>query len=392
MTELLKNTDAPSSSKPQMIWVNIIFFLTITLVALIGTPIYLWKYSWPPAMTVWLTLFYLVATGMSITAGYHRLFAHVTYKAHPILEFFYLFFGAAAFEQSVLEWSAQHRDHHLYVDTDQDPYSIKKGFFYAHMGWILFWKHEVPFGHAKDLQKNPMVMHQYKHYHFWCIGSGIILPTLLGALYGDALGAFIFVVCLRLVIVHHATFCINSVCHMFGRATYDPEATARDHWLVALITNGEGYHNFHHRFAADYRNGVRWYHWDPSKWLILFLSFLGLTKDLKTTSQFRIIEAKLKADAWRVRNWLDKQPEPLRFKKLAAELETHFTMLCQHLSDWEASARTHRRIVADEAQKKSAEICVQAKAQLKEASDRFYSTLNQWKSMMGSQPGLASVI
>ena len=136
----------------EMIWRNILFFAFTTITALVGCPLYILHYG-ISLDVIMLTAFFMVATGMSITVGYHRLFAHVTYKAHPVIRFLLLFFGAAAFQQSALEWSAQHRDHHRYVDTDRDPYDIKKGFFYAHMGWLIFWKHVVDFDDFSVLGK-----------------------------------------------------------------------------------------------------------------------------------------------------------------------------------------------------------------------------------------------
>jgi stearoyl-CoA desaturase (delta-9 desaturase) len=197
------------------------------------------------------------------------------------VRFLALFLGAAAFEQSALTWASTHRDHHRHADTALDPYGIDKGFFYAHIGWMLFWKHEPDFSNVKDLEKDRMIRHQHRHYLAWALAAGVLLPIGIGAMLGQALGAFFLTVCVRLTIVHHATFCINSFSHKFGSAPHDARSTARDNWFIALLTNGEGYHNYHHRFPADYRNGFRWYHWDPSKWTILLLERLGLAWDLK---------------------------------------------------------------------------------------------------------------
>lgn len=280
-------------------WPIIAFFALTSAGALVGAPLYVHRFG-ISLSEILLFLFFVAATGMSITAGYHRLYSHRTFKASPIVEFLILFFGAAAFEQSVLDWSSQHRDHHRYVDTERDPYSIKKGFWYAHIGWMTLWKQLPDYGNVKDLLKDKLVMHQHRHYVAWGVTAGILLPLLLGVLSGHALGALIFSVCVRLTLVYHATFCINSVCHVFGKATYDINATARDHWLVAFLTNGEGYHNFHHRFPLDYRNGVRWYHWDPSKWMIALLAKLGLAWDLKKTAALCILQAKLEAENLRI--------------------------------------------------------------------------------------------
>jgi stearoyl-CoA desaturase (Delta-9 desaturase) len=256
-------------------WTTILFFIVTTSAALVGAPLFFWKRGVTATDGV-LFLFFLVATGMSITAGYHRL-----YKANGAVRFLILFFGAAAFEQSALTWASTHRDHHRHVDTDADPYGIKKGLFFAHIGWMLFWKHEPNFDNVKDLQKDPLVAHQHRWYPAWAMTAGVFLPVALGALYGHAWAAFFLTVCVRLTLVHHATFCINSLSHKFGAPNYDEAVTARDNWLIALLTNGEGYHSFHHRFPTDYRNGVRWYHWDPSKWAIAVLARLGLAWDLK---------------------------------------------------------------------------------------------------------------
>lgn len=280
---------------PGVNWRNLLFIGGTGLIALVGSPLYLWKYGISFSEMA-LFAFYMTATGLSVTIGYHRLFTHANFKANNFVKFIMLFFGVAAFEESALIWASDHRNHHRYVDTDQDPYSIKKGFFYAHIGWLLFWKHPSNLSNVKDLQRSRLVMHQHNHYYVWATVAGILTPLLLGALTGHILGALIFAICLRLTLVYHGTFFINSICHMFGNAAYDKNSTARDHWFVALLSFGEGYHNFHHRFPADYRNGVRWYHWDPSKWMIALLARLGLVWNLRKASPSQILQARRQAE------------------------------------------------------------------------------------------------
>lgn len=276
-------------------WQIIPFFVVTTAVALIGGPLYLYYQGMSLTLFAW-TFFYMVATGLSITVGYHRLFTHVTYKATSVVRFLLLLFGAAAFEESAYRWASQHREHHKNVDTDTDPYSIKKGFFYAHMGWMMFWEHEIPYGNVKDLKKQKMVMAQHNNYFLWSFGAGVFMPLLIGLATGHLVGFFIFAICVRLTFVYHMTFFINSICHMFGKATYDIDATAKDNWFIAFLTYGEGYHNFHHRFPSDYRNAVCWYQWDPSKWMIYLLSLFNFTWDLKRVPQMAIQNARLKAE------------------------------------------------------------------------------------------------
>ncbi len=276
-------------------WPVIAFFTVTTVGAVVGAPLYIRRFG-ISSSEILLFSFFVAVTSFAITAGYHRLYAHRAYKTGKFVQFLVLFFGAAAFEQSALTWCAGHRDHHRYVDTEKDPYSIKKGFWYAHIGWMTLWQQWPDYNNVKDLLKNKLVRHQHDHYIAWGFISGILFPLFLGFLTGHTLGALVFSVCVRLTLVYHGTFCINSVCHTFGKATYDIHATARDNWFVAFFTNGEGYHNFHHRFPTDYRNGIRWYQWDPSKWLIALFGRLGLAKELRKTEPRRVLEAKAAAD------------------------------------------------------------------------------------------------
>lgn len=284
---------APDISRPKqkLRWGGILFLLSTAVVGFIIAPLYFLRHG-VTSFDIGLCLFYVIATLMAITAGYHRLYAHACFKAHPSIRFLTLFFGAASFQQSALKWASLHRTHHRYVDTERDPYNIKRGFFFAHVGWVIFQKPVVDYDNALDLQKCPMITHQHRHYQWWALTSGIALPLALGALGGRLLEAFLLTVALRLAVVHHCTFFINSFAHTFGTSDYDPDSSAKDNWIGAFLTNGEGYHNYHHRFPSDYRNGIRWYHWDPTKWLIRALSWVGLTSDLRRTPQASILEAR----------------------------------------------------------------------------------------------------
>lgn len=364
-------------------WTTIVFFATTTLGALIGTPWYFLRFgiSLPEIL---LTLFFIIATGMGITVGYHRHYAHTTFKTNPIIQFLILFFGAAAFEQTALIWASGHRDHHRYVDTEADPYSIKKGFWYAHIGWMTLWKQEPDFENAKDLLKNKMVMHQHRYYALWSLFAGILFPVFLGALMGHALGALILAVFFRVTFVYHATFCINSVCHTFGKATYDIHATAKDHWFVALLTNGEGYHNFHHRFPTDYRNGVRRYQWDPSKWVIALLARTGMAWDLKRVSKFSILEAKLAAENQTVSERFTVITDPHRFAHLKEIFQTQYIALTQKLSAWEAIAQSQRRALSASMAGHSHDLQEATHERIEQAKLDFEKARREWQSLTRS--------
>lgn len=223
--------------------------------------------------------------GLGVTAGYHRYYAHRTYQAHPVVEFFLLFFGTAAFQNSVLIWASDHRYHHRFVDRPEDPYNIKKGLWWAHMGWMLweFAPGSRAYSNVKDLRKRRMVMLQHRFYMPLMLCSCFGLPFLVGLAYGMPWGGLIWGGIVRLAFTHQCVYLINSAAHWFGTQRYSKENTARDCWWLAFFSHGEGYHNYHHVFPSDYRNGIAWFHWDPTKWLIFGLSRLGLTWQLRRT-------------------------------------------------------------------------------------------------------------
>jgi stearoyl-CoA desaturase (delta-9 desaturase) len=307
----------------RVIWVTSLFLGTTLLISLTVVPWYIWHFGLNGFLVALFFAFY-IATGLSITLGYHRLFSHLSFKAKWPVKLFVLIFGSAAFENSTFDWVSDHRRHHKHVDEDEDPYDITKGFFYAHVGWMSFkLRPDPPQDNVADLQKDPLVMWQHRWTHLIGIIFGFGLPTLLGAAYGwfhfgtlhglevQALGGFLIAGVLRIVCVQHSTFCINSVCHTLGRRPYSTQCSARDSGLVALVTFGEGYHNFHHEFQHDYRNGVKAWQFDPTKWTIWTLSKLGLTTDLRRVPASRILLAELTEVRHQLDTHLVKTTTPL---------------------------------------------------------------------------------
>ncbi|MFL2938830.1 MAG: acyl-CoA desaturase [Opitutales bacterium] len=239
-------------------WVTSGFLITTALLTLTAVPWYFWTYGWDWFL-FGVFLFYYISTGMSITLGYHRLFSHKAFKASWPVKLYVLLFGAAAFENSALWWSSEHRKHHKHVDTDDDPYDISKGFFWAHIGWLMFKLKPVPpLDNVKDLRKDKLVMIQHNWVHLISFVVSFGVPALIGYLYavytgnlspaGGALGGLLIPGVARVVMVQHATFCINSLCHMIGKRPYSTSHSARDSWVAAIFTMGEGYHNYHHEF------------------------------------------------------------------------------------------------------------------------------------------------
>ena len=238
----------------------------------------------------------MTAIGLAVTGGYHRLFAHRTHRAAKPLQAAYLLFGAAAVQNSALRWAADHRVHHAHTDTERDPYSVNKGFWWAHVGWVL-----VDNGRSAepdaDLRENRLVALQHRYYVILALIVGALLPAAIASLWGDALGGLLVAGFLRLVLQWHATFSINSFAHLIGHRPYGTSTSARDSMITALISFGEGYHSFHHRFQADYRNGVHWWQFDPTKWFVWTMSRVGLASDLRRTPMEAIRRAREEAAA-----------------------------------------------------------------------------------------------
>jgi len=274
-------------------WINIAFLSLTPIVGVFGTLAYALAFGvrwWEPVL--FLVSYLLV--GLSVTAGYHRLFAHRGYQSHPAVQAFFIFFGAMALQNSVLQWSSDHRTHHRYVDKDWDPYSIKRGPLWAHILWLFYRRprHET-LDNVPDLKANRLVMWQYRFSNALGIVAGLGLPTLIGWAFGRPLGGLLWGGFLRIVVIHHTTFFVNSIAHLWGSRPFSEESSARDNWILAFVTNGEGYHNFHHRFPSDFRNGFRWYQWDPTKWLIRGLAALRLAHGLRFTPQPVVEKARL---------------------------------------------------------------------------------------------------
>lgn len=290
-----QESPTPRAAKPPIVWSVAIFFLLSNLAAVTLVPWYGLEFGYSSAAW-WCFFTFLMLNGLSITGGYHRLWSHRSYRARLPLKIFYLLFGTQALQNSVLVWVARHRVHHRHVDDNVlDPYSAKLGLWYSHMGWMVRdWPSgAVNYDIVRDLRDDPLIMWQHRHYWklTWAMNLG--LPLLVGWLLGDTLGVLLLGGVLRLVVNHHLTFFINSLAHFVGRQTYSEASTARDSHVMGLITWGEGYHNFHHTFQNDYRNGVRWWHLDMGKWFIGLNVLLGQAYDLRRVPAFKIQRARL---------------------------------------------------------------------------------------------------
>ncbi|WNC71866.1 fatty acid desaturase [Thalassotalea psychrophila] len=340
-------------TKPRLLWINILVFLATFLIAAVAVPY--------RAITHGFDSFEIIAAitcfcfcGLSITAGYHRLWSHRTYKAHASVRFIYAIGGAFALQNSILHWSSDHRVHHKHVDNnDIDPYSAKKGFWFSHIGWMLRDYHRETYNNydnVRDLQKEKIVMWQHKNYLLLTIITNFGIPIGLGFLHGDIWSSVLLIGVMRLVLSHHTTFFINSLAHIWGKQTYTKKNTARDNGILAFFTFGEGYHNFHHIFENDYRNGIRWFHFDPTKWIIKGCNYLNLAHSLRKTPEDKIAKAKAHMQLVNSQN---KLQHSIHAEELITKLQHEYDLLIEQMTLY---YETKKKLIAQKSNKLSEDV------------------------------------
>lgn len=313
--------------KTKLNWSAILFLGGYHLLMLALLPIYFIFVGAPSAALIGITIFLFFATGLSITGGYHRLFSHSTYKANKIVEFFYILFGTMACQGSALRWAHDHRLHHAHVDGEDDPYSVTKGFWYAHFKWMLTMQAPMSDKVISDLKRNKLLVFQDKYYEILMFMSNLVVTLIIGYCLNNYFGAILFTWLVRQFFLHHCTWFINSLAHYVGHQHYSTEHSAVDNYFISFLTFGEGYHNYHHTFAYDYRNGIRWFHFDPTKWLIWTLHKLGMARDLRTVPDAKISEQMIQVHKEAL---LDKLKNSLTNKK--SEFEAKITIYAENLT------------------------------------------------------------
>lgn len=284
-------------------------------------------------------------------------------------------------QDSALVWSADHRRHHKHVDHEDDPYNITKGFWHAHIGWILFKKKlSPPKDNVKDLMADKIVMWQHRWWIEIALLVGFVFPAYAGWLiegsWQGALLGFLLGGMFRLTCCHHSTFFINSLCHYMGTQPYSSTHTARDSWFMALLTFGEGYHNYHHEFQHDYRNGVKPWQFDPTKWAAWTLSKLGLASDLRRVPGEKIELAEIRQKDKQLAEQLSNTPEPVCEKAQALFTEAG-AKLHSAVESWERAKNEYSKA----AQKKlnlTKEQYAELRARFDEAVAELREAIAQW--------------
>lgn len=325
--------------KPRLLLTNLLIFTITGLIALILVPFEALKNGFDAIeITACIVLIYF--SGMSVTAGYHRLWSHKAYEANAFVRIVLAIGGAMSLQNSILHWCSDHRIHHKHVDDNEhDPYSAKKGFWYSHIGWMLreYQIHRyTDYSNCRDLQKDAVVMWQHNHYLKIMLGANFGLPLFLGWLNGDVWGMLLLAGVFRLVVVHHVTFFINSLAHIWGKQPYTDKNTARDNGILAFFTFGEGYHNFHHIFEYDYRNGVKWWQFDPTKWLIKGLSLIGWASKLRRCPEERIEKAKV---AMQLKLAQEKVSKLANADEILAKVQVEYELLAQRMTEYYAAKK-----------------------------------------------------
>ena len=236
-------------------------------------------------------------------------------------------------------------------NNERDPYSAGRGLWYSHIGWMLRYydSGRSDYSNIKDLQRDAILRWQSRHYLTLVLVMNIALPALLGYLGGSIMGGLLLGGLLRLVLSQHVTWLINSLAHAWGRQTFSARSSARDNPIIALLTYGEGYHNFHHTFQWDYRNGIRWWHYDPTKWLIRACSWVGLTRDLKRVSPLIIETARLEMQ---YRQATERCSALANAEKWRERLEQEYEQLKQTLQLWARHRQDWYEARADELHEK----------------------------------------
>lgn len=247
----------------------------------------------------WIAFAMYVIRGMGVTVGYHRFFAHRSFKTSRIVQYFLGLAGTLSMQGGVLWWASHHRGHHKHSDLEGDLHSpVINSFFHSHMGWM--WNKEC-FKPAKykchDLAKFPEIKFLNRAY-----APILLLQAVLLYILGEILNAYfpglgtngfqvlVWSVFISTVFLWHITFCINSICHVFGKKRYKFTDQSRNNWFVALFSFGEGWHNNHHMYGWSARNGFKWYEYDVSYYFIKVMSWLGIFWDVKLPTKEQMNE------------------------------------------------------------------------------------------------------
>lgn len=279
--------------------------MLVPLAGLIAAMALVWGWGFGTMELILMLVMYVV-TGLGVTVGYHRLFTHRSFSTGPLMTAALGVMGSMAVEGPIIRWVAQHRRHHHKSDKAGDPHSphghgegvraTLKGFLLAHMGWMLRPGNVDTARYAADLTKSRLVRVVSSLFPLWVLLS-MLLPAAVGGLvslsWQGALLGFLWGGLVRVLLVHHVTWSVNSVCHLWGTRPFRSHDESRNNPIVGVLAFGEGWHNNHHAFPTSARHGLRWWELDASYLVIRALEALGLAWDVRTPSPERVLAKRV---------------------------------------------------------------------------------------------------
>jgi stearoyl-CoA desaturase (Delta-9 desaturase) len=263
----------------------ILISVVVPLIAVFVAIWTLWN-QWVGWQDITIMVVGYILTALGITVGFHRMLTHRSFEAHPVVKFIFLALGSAALQGPVHEWASVHIKHHSHTDEEDDPHSPLHGFIHSHLGWMFTGQNADFQTYGKWLLKDEMVLFVGRTWYVWVL-LGLLIPYLLGGWTGLIWGGLV-----RIFLLNHVTWSVNSVCHTFGNKMFVSEDESRNNWLVGLLAMGEGWHNNHHAFPRSAFHGMRWYQFDLSSYVIWTLEKLGLVWNVQRVPVERM-EARL---------------------------------------------------------------------------------------------------
>lgn len=274
--------------------------LTVIILPILGlaaTPFLLWGwgFGW---VELGLLIGMYVLTALGVTVGFHRLLTHRSFETHTVVRFILAVLGSMAIQGSVLKWVATHRRHHQHSDTPDDPHSphhhggglrgLLRGLWHSHIGWAFRADPPEMDRYVKDLERIPSIRVASSLFPVWML-LGLLIPTVLGGLltlsWSGALLGFVWGGLIRVFLVHHVTWSVNSVCHLWGGQPYPDRDHSRNNFVFGVLALGEGWHNNHHAFPTSARHGLRWWQIDISYYVILMMAAVGLARKIRVPDQ-----------------------------------------------------------------------------------------------------------
>jgi stearoyl-CoA desaturase (delta-9 desaturase) len=278
-------------------WSNVVRLAILHLIAVYGA------YCVPSAQPLtWLWSIFLYFLGaLGITAGAHRLWSHRSYKAKLPLKIFLAICNTIAFQNDIIDWSRDHRVHHKYSETNADPHDATRGFFFAHVGWLMCRKQPEVKEKSKnvdfsDLFADPVLVFQRKVYYPSVLLLCFIIPTVVPWYYWDEslLNAYVVSGVLRYVINLNATWCVNSLAHMWGNRPYNRKISPVENFFVTFGAIGEGFHNYHHTFPSDYSTSEYGWKLNLTTAFIDLMAKIGQAENRKKMSHDLIMKRRLR--------------------------------------------------------------------------------------------------